>query len=110
MSEEDRRMGLGTSQQPMIPVTPAEPSTVTEAMSDCLDIGLPSDQSEINGGTTSTKSTNDPEETIRLDETPIKLSTQKTIRINRKNFRSPAVSMIPTGSNRSLRGGIVSGT
>ena len=101
MSEEDRRMGLGTSSQKASDEPPV----------DCLDLHLPSDQSEITGAYSrsevaerseehpeSVETATQPEIQPELAETPIKLSTQKTIRINRRNFRSPAVSMIPTGT------------
>ena len=101
MSDEDRRMGLGTRSQ----------NATNEQPIDCLDLGLPSDQSEITGSYSQSEVAERSEEqpkaveiTMQTDaqpepvETPIKLSTQNTVRINRRNFRSPAVSMIPTGA------------
>ena len=92
MSDEDRRMGLGTSSQ----------NATSEPPLGCLDSGLPSGQSEITGSYSRSEVAERSEEqpkafecTTQADiqsepvETPIKLSTQKTIRINWRNFRSP---------------------
>ena len=81
----DAEMGLGSSKMNLtIADTPAEPRREEEP-----------EQQQLAGETFPSIGIE------RLDtpvETPIKLSTQKTIRINRRNFRSPAESIIPTGT------------
>ena len=78
--DEDRRMGLGTSKQN----TPNDTLELHANPSEITTFG------EGNGSETN-------ERASEAVETPIRVSTQKTVRINRKNFRSPGASIIPSG-------------
>ena len=81
VSDEDRRMGLGTSAQATpedtleLHITPSEITTFGE------DDRIEQD-----------------DRSVEPVNTPVRVSTHKTIRIKRKNFRSPGASMIPSGT------------